>query len=202
MADNKLFMRDCVFIAGAASMDIMPSETLPEVAFVGRSNVGKSSLINAITHRNSLARTSRTPGRTQQINLFALDKQLIIADLPGYGYAKAAKEKAYGWAQCVSDYLQTRRTLKRLYILIDSRHGLKPIDHDFMSALDKAAVSYQIVLTKTDKAKKLELQGVIDKVRQETATHVAAHPEVLITSARKKLGLDELRSAILDVANL
>ena len=160
-AGRKLFARECGFVAGVADEAALPPGSLPEIAFVGRSNVGKSSLVNALTGRRMLARTSNTPGRTRQLNFFALDGRLMLVDLPGYGYAAASKSAIQGWTRLTQNYLRGRSSLRRVYLLIDSRHGLKPVDHDVMQMLDDAAVSYHVVLTKADKPKKTELEAVL-----------------------------------------
>jgi len=198
---RKLFAGPCEFIAGATTPDRLPDTTLPEVAFAGRSNVGKSSLINTLTNRNSLARTSNTPGRTQQINFFNLGYQVLLVDLPGYGYAKASKKIVNDWNKLIRMYLRGRQQLLRVYLLIDSRHGLKPVDLETMDLLDESAVSYQIVLTKIDKIKSDELhkvyQSTIDKIKRR----VAAHPEIIKTSAAKGLGFEALRDEIYQLSN-
>ncbi|WP_025897829.1 ribosome biogenesis GTP-binding protein YihA/YsxC [Sneathiella glossodoripedis] len=191
-----LFAQDCQFVAGAATLDMLPDLPLNEVAFAGRSNVGKSSLINALTGRNTLARTSNTPGRTQQINFFELGGKLSLVDLPGHGYAKASKSKIADWTHLVNTYLKGRARLRRVCLLIDCRHGLKDIDRDVMKMLDTAAVSYQIVLTKTDKSKKSELEKVIEKTEAELKKRPAAHPQVFLTSSAKSVGIAELRAEL------
>ncbi|WP_207480276.1 ribosome biogenesis GTP-binding protein YihA/YsxC [Arenibaculum pallidiluteum] len=199
-AGRLLFAAPCDFFWGAATLEHIPEARLPEVAFWGRSNVGKSSLINALTGRKTLARTSNTPGRTQQINFFDLGGRLALVDLPGYGYAKESKTKVADWNELVRDYLRGRVELRRALVLIDSRHGLKPNDIEMMGMLDKAAVPYQIVLTKADKVK----ASALAKVREETAAglrkHTAAHPEVAVTSAEKGLGIAELRASLATLA--
>lgn len=192
-----LFRQSCDFKVGAASIDqIPPNMRLPEVAFVGRSNVGKSSLLNALTGQNSLARTSKTPGCTRQINFFSLADHLMLVDLPGYGYAKASKKEVKGWNQMILDYLTGRPNLSRVFVLVDSRHGIKPGDRDIMSILDDFAVSYQIILTKTDKQKQSEIEKIVETIRQLELEHTALHPEVLVSSAREKTGIGELRNVI------
>lgn len=189
-----LFAQECRFVAGAPLLSALPPPDLLEIAFAGRSNVGKSSLINALTGRNTLARTSHTPGRTQQINFFDLGGALMLVDLPGYGYAKASKTKIADWTRLVNDFLRGRPSLRRLYLLVDSRHGPKPGDEDMMTMLDEAAVSYQLVLTKADKTKTAELDRTIEALRASLAGHVAAHPDIIVTSAREKTGVDALRT--------
>lgn len=193
---DKLFKQDCHFIAGVATPDRMIEPSLPEVAFFGRSNVGKSSLINALTGRKALARSSNTPGRTQQINFFDLAGVMFLVDLPGYGYAAASKEKIATWHDLIHKYLHHRPTLKQVCILIDARHGLKPIDHEIMYMLDMAGVAYTIVLTKVDKIKKTELVTLRVKLDDELTAHVGGGQMVYATSAEKKEGIPELRAAV------
>jgi GTP-binding protein len=194
-----LFARECRFVIGAARVDQLPRDELPEVAFAGRSNVGKSSLINALVGQNALARVSRTPGRTRQINFFRLADSLMVVDLPGYGYARAPKDEAAAWTRLVRDYLRGRAGLRRLMLLVDSRHGLKDSDREVMAMLDEAAVSYQAVLTKIDKSAG-SLAATCDAVASELARHVAAHPVLLATSAEAGTGIPELRAAIAALA--
>lgn len=200
-AGRLLFAKECLFVAGTATLDRLPPPALPEVAFAGRSNVGKSSLINALTGRNALARTSNTPGRTQQLNFFDLGRRLMLVDLPGYGYAQAPKEQVAGWNRLVDDYLRGRVVLKRAFVLIDSRHGLKDADRDVMTMLDKAAVTYQIVLTKTDKIKPAALAAVSAEVGAEVSRRPAAHPIVMASSSENGDGIPELRAEIAALAN-
>ncbi len=191
---DKLFLGPCDFVLGAAALNQIPDDRLPEVAFIGRSNVGKSSLINALTNRKGLARTSNTPGRTRQLNFFNLGDQLMLVDLPGYGYAKASKSEVAEWNELIRDYLRGRAPLRRVCVLIDSRHGLKPNDIELMEMLDEAAVPYQLVLTKSDKKQTLlPEQAGIDAIRDK---HPALHPEVLLTSSEKGIGIAELREAL------
>jgi GTP-binding protein len=188
----------CRFVMGVTRIADLPAGNHPEVAFAGRSNVGKSSLINALVGQNSLARVSDTPGRTRELNFFALGKDgaLHLVDMPGYGYARAAKSQVKGWTRLIGDYLKGRRELKRVFLLIDARHGIKPNDRETMKLMDEAAVSYQVVLTKADKPKATELEAVQAKVAEELAKHAAAYPEILVTSARFGSGIPELRAAV------
>ena len=199
-AARRLFADEARFIAGASNPAALPPEGLPEIAFVGRSNVGKSSLVNALTGRRMLARISNTPGRTRQINFFDLGGSLMLVDLPGYGYAEAPKSAVKSWTSLVRRYLQTRATLRRVCLLIDSRHGIKDIDRPLMRILDTAGVAYQMVLTKADKASKGELATVPEKMAAELGEHVAAHPEILLTSAVDRRGIPELRENLADFA--
>jgi GTP-binding protein len=188
----------CTFVKGVVKIDDLPTGARPEVAFAGRSNVGKSSLINALLGRTSLARVSVTPGRTRELNFFTLghDAPLFLVDMPGYGYARAPKGQVKGWTRLIGDYLKGRRALKRVFLLIDARHGIKANDRETMKLMDEAAVSYQVVLTKADKPKSAELAEVVAKVAAELAKHPAAYPQVLTTSARTGLGIPELRAAV------
>ncbi len=199
-AGRRLFAQSCAFMGAAAESGWMPAGDRPEVAFAGRSNVGKSSLVNALTGRKTLARTSNTPGRTRQINFFDLGGRLILADLPGYGYARAAKSEIKRWSAVSRDYLKGRPRLRRVHLLIDARHGLKDIDRQVMVELDQAAVSYQVVLTKADKATAAALAATVEATAKELARHSAAHPEVAATSAVDTTGIPELRAAIAALA--
>lgn len=180
----------------------LPANSSPEIAFAGRSNVGKSSLVNALTGRKTLARTSHTPGRTQQLNFFDLGGRLTMVDLPGYGYARAPKGTVDQWTALIYDYLRGRVGLRLLCLLIDSRHGLKKADDDILNLLDKSAVAYQVVLTKTDKLKAGALPGVVAKVEAGLRKHPAAAPAVMTTSARGGAGIPELRSRLQMLATL
>src|SRR5947207_1358493 len=195
-AGRLLFAQHCRFIAGAAEADALPDERLPEIAFLGRSNVGKSSLVNALTGRRTLARTSNTPGRTRQINFFALDGRLMLVDLPGYGYAEASKSAVKAWTRTVQHYLRARGSLRRVCLLIDSRHGLKDPDRPVMQLCDSAGLSYQVILTKTDKPSVAELAAIAGAVHAELARHSAAHPEIHLTSAEKAHGIAALRATL------
>jgi len=193
-AGRKLFAGACDFVLGVAGLQQLPHDDLPEIAFAGRSNVGKSSLLNALTGRNALARTSHTPGRTQQLNYFNLGDRLHLVDMPGYGYAKVSKSTRNEWHDLIFDYLRGRASLRCVMILIDARHGLKESDLDLMKTLDKTAVSYRIILTKTDKTKQAERDALIDKIRVELKKHSAAHPDIILTSSHKDQGIAELRA--------
>lgn len=199
-AADKLFAGSCEFILGVAKLEQLPLSELPEVAFAGRSNVGKSSLINAVTGRKGLAKTSNTPGRTQQLNYFKLADKLHIVDLPGYGYAQAPESTVRQWQKVIFAYLQGRVNLKRVFLLIDSRHGIKKADTEVMEMLDKAAVTYQLVLTKTDKISSAALTKLKTEIEAETAKHPAAYVRVLATSSEKKQGIDLLRAEIASLA--
>ena len=200
-AGRKLFARDCRFVAGAATETALPSESLPEIAFVGRSNVGKSSLVNALTGRRMLARTSNTPGRTRQLNFFALDNRLMLVDLPGYGYAEASKSAIQGWTRLMQNYLRGRSSLRRVCLLIDARHGIKEPDRGLMRLCDAAGLSYQAVLTKIDKLGP-EARTAAAGVAAELARHTAAHPEIHLTSAEKRLGIAALRATLAGFADV
>lgn len=193
---ERIFRQECTFVAGATSLDRIPPADLPEVAFAGRSNVGKSSLINALANRKNLARSSNTPGRTQQINFFNLGGLLQMADLPGYGYAKVTRAKAHAWNNMVSQYLRSRMNLTRLCVLIDARHGLLAADHKALDIFDSAGVAYIGVLTKADKIKKSELESRCEGVEEEMAKRKGAFPKVYSTSAEKGYGIPELRAIL------
>lgn len=195
-----LFAGPIEFERGVVSMAHLPDAELPEVAFAGRSNVGKSSLINALTGRNKLARASTEPGRTRELNFFRMGDRLRLVDLPGYGYAKAPKSEIGRWTTLTRDYLRGRPSLKRVILLIDGRHGLKPDDNDVMDALDKAAVTYQLVLTKGDKVKPTELEALKAATADKIKKRPAAHPEIIATSSETGLGIPELRAEIAALA--
>ena len=199
-AARKLFAGPCEFISGAASVESLPPVALPEVAFAGRSNVGKSSLVNALTGRRTLARVSARPGHTRQINFFDLVNRLYLVDLPGYGFAQVSKSMKETWQDLASAYLRGRPTLKRVCLLIDSRHGVKDSDHETMKNLDHAAVSYQLILTKTDQLRQAEIPRAIAAAEAAARKHGAAHPEVLPTSSETRFGIPELRAEIAAVA--
>ena len=197
---RKLFSGPIDFLKSAPQLQHLPNPTVPEIAFAGRSNVGKSSLINAVTNRNKLARASNTPGRTQELNYFDVGRPAVfrLVDMPGYGFAEAPKDMVKRWRFLINDFLRGRAVLKRALVLVDSRHGLKDVDRDIMKMLDDAAVSYHLVLTKADKIKPTELAKRIEAIRAEAAKHPAAHPLIIPTSSETGDGIAELRTAILE----
>ena len=200
-AARKLFAGPCDFFWGAAAQESLPPiSNLPEIAFAGRSNVGKSSLVNALTGRRTLARVSQAPGRTRQLNFFNLADTLVLVDLPGYGFARVSKKMKDDWQGFAIDYLRGRPTLQRVYLLIDARHGVKDSDHETMKNLDSAAVSYRILLTKTDQLRGAEIPEAIAEAEAATRKHGAAHPEVMATSSESGFGIPELRVEVLKAA--
>ena len=201
---RKLFSGPVSFLKSAPQLKFLPDPTLPEIAFAGRSNVGKSSLLNRLTNRSGLARTSNTPGRTQELNIFEVGDpvRLRLVDMPGYGFAKAPKDVAKKWRFLIIDYLRGRVVLKRTLLLIDSRHGLKDLDREVMKMLDDAAVSYRLVLTKADKIKATELADVEARTLEESRKHPAAHPDIIVTSSETGLGMERLRSAVVEAAEI
>ena len=202
-AARKLFSGPIDFLKSAPQLEHLPSPDVPEIAVAGRSNVGKSSLINALTNRSKLARASNTPGRTQELNIFDVGRDPLVfrlVDMPGYGFAEAPKDMVKRWRFLINDYLRGRQVLKRALVLVDSRHGLKPVDKEIMEMLDSAAVSYHLVLTKADKIKPTALAATIEAVRTEARKHQAAHPLILSTSSETGEGIAELRTAVLEAA--
>jgi GTP-binding protein len=199
---RKLFAGPIDFLKSAPSLEFLPDPTVPEIAFAGRSNVGKSSLLNALTGRKALARTSNTPGRTQELNYFDVGRPLVLrlVDMPGYGFADAPKDMVRRWRYLINDFLRGRSVLKRALVLVDSRHGLKDVDREVMAMLDAAAVGYHLVLTKADKIKPTALEATLEAVRAEAARHPAAHPALFATSSETGAGIAELRTAVLEAA--
>jgi len=192
----RLLGNEWLFITGAADPGGLPAPGVPEIAFAGRSNVGKSSLINAVAGRRALARVSNTPGRTQQINFFAIDDKMMVVDLPGYGYAEAPKDTVAGWTDLIRMYLKGRVTLRHVLLLIDGRHGVKANDHEIMTMLDRAAVPYQVILTKADKVSVAQAERIRVETEAALVKHPAARPQALVTSAEKGYGIEELRELI------
>ena len=199
-AARKAFAGPCDFFAAINNLDQLPPATLPEIAFAGRSNVGKSSLINALTGRKTLARTSDTPGRTQQLNFFDLGGHLFMVDMPGYGYAKVSKARKKEWNFLIRDYLRGRQTLRCVLLLIDSRHGFKDTDEDIMKMLDECAVSYRVVLTKADKSKAAETSVMQEQIEDVLKKHPAAFPQPILTSSHEGSGIAELRALVFGTA--
>jgi GTP-binding protein len=196
---RRLFAGRVEFLKSAPALQFLPDPDMPEIAFAGRSNVGKSSLINAVTGRKSIARASVTPGRTQELNFFDVGEPTLLrlVDMPGYGFAKAPVKVVENWKRLVRDFLRGRQVLKRVLVLIDARHGMKPVDAEMMKMLDEAAVGYRVILTKADKIKAEELEEVLVRTQADARKHIAAHPDVLVTSAEKGMGIAELRAAVL-----
>ena len=194
---RKIFAGGCEFLRGVTHVADLPEPGLPEVAFAGRSNVGKSSLINALTGRKALARISNTPGRTRELNYFRLADRLLLVDMPGYGYARASRSAISGWTSLIRDYLRGRAPLRRVFVLIDARHGLKTSDREILTLMDGSAVSYQAVLTKSDKLTGGALGEAVTRLARDLAGHPAAHPELVVTSARSGTGIATLRAAVI-----
>lgn len=199
---NKLFAQDCEFKIGATKLEHLPASPFPEFAFVGRSNVGKSSLLNALLNRRNLARASQAPGRTRQINFFLLAQQIYLVDLPGYGYARASKQDIKGWSGLTRDYLMGRSQLQRLFLLVDSRHGLKPSDLEMLDFLTHCAVVVQIILTKVDKINRPQRLDVIASTKEGVANYASCHEEVICCSSETKEGIEALQASILESIGL
>lgn len=193
---DRLFASECRFILSAPKLEHLPEAAYPEVAFIGRSNVGKSTLINTLVNRKGLAKASVTPGRTQMLNFFLLDERLMLVDLPGYGYAEAPKSMVVQWTRLIKNYLKGRANLARVLVLIDSRRGVMDVDHDMMRLLDDAAVSYQLVLTKTDKLSTHAVEKVMAATREALSGHPAAYPDIAVTSSEKREGIEEVKTLL------
>lgn len=197
---ENLFRKECTFVLGVADLVQLPENNMTEVAFAGRSNVGKSSLLNALVNA-PIARASATPGRTQQMNFFCLNNEIYLVDLPGYGYAKAPAKEVKRWNIALMSYLKGRPSLRRVFLLIDSRHGIMDKDEEMMKDLDKAAVVFQIVLTKADKTNTSSLEKIIDETKKKMTAYTTCYPELILTSSEKKTGLDQLRATIFEINN-
>lgn len=202
IASSSLFLKPCRFVAGAATVESLPEATHPEVAFIGRSNAGKSSLINALVGQKALARISQNPGATQQLNFFLLADSLMLVDMPGYGFAKVSKQQKGEWDGLIREYLVGRATLKRTCLLIDARRGVLPADEAFMELLDETAVSFQIILTKTDLLAPAELSDLLQALKKTIQSHPAAHPTPIATSAKDKAGIEALREELAAFADM